>query len=415
MKSPTHNSRGQTNPYTHQALAHIRHLAEAIGDRGSCTPQERQASEYIAAQLRSLGCEKISIDNFRAIASTYQPFALAFMLALAGTLAGLEGGRVATMLTCILNFLGAWAMLAETELLPHWGRWLLPKANSQNVTSVIPPAGQVRARVVLSAHIDTHRTPVFYSSNIWYAAFSGLVGLAFLSMVAGTIIFGAGTLLAWRWISWSILPIALIQLFALALCLHAEFTPYSPGANDNASGVGVILGLAQRFQAQPMNHTEIHLVFTGCEEVGSYGMVTYVEQQAAALGDKTVYIVLDEVGLGTITYLSADGLVLKHNTHPRALELARQAAIASPELGIQEKVGVAYTDAVVATQRGLVALTVCTQPDPRSGKLSHWHQTSDTIDTLEMETLSKTHDFVWELLTIIDGQQNQEEKIANPR
>ncbi len=194
----------------------------------------------------SLAARDVQIESFQSIPSTYWPFGLAFAAALTGSLISLiYTGAGALLLGALFNGLGLWAMLAETEFASSWTHWILPRTQSQNVTARIPPSGPVKARAVLCAHIDSHRTPVFYSSNTWYALFSILIALTFLSMLAGTLGFGLGALLSWQWVRWLGLLVGVIQVFALGMCLHADFTPFSPGANDNASGVAVTLALAQ--------------------------------------------------------------------------------------------------------------------------------------------------------------------------
>ena len=395
----------QPGEYTTSALSHIFHLSETIGGRGSCTVNERRAGEYIAGELTVLGVSGIDHEPFRAIPATYWPFALGFTAALAGTvLALLAGGQAALTAAAGLNMLGVWAMLAETEFTNHWARWFLPKRSSQNVTGVIPSKKTVQARVVLCAHLDTHRTPVFFSSQFWYSVFTLLLTLTFLSMAAGAVVFGLGAILAWPAARWTGLFAFPIQAFGLAMCLHADFTPYSPGANDDASGVGVILGLVQRLLVEPLEITQVHLAFTGCEEVGAYGIQAYLDRHSQELGDQAVYIILDEVGIGKIKYLTADGLVLKHKTHPRALALAREISAAHPDLQVVECTGLAYTDALSATKRGFIALTVCTEVDPKTETVSHWHQMSDTIETMQPETLDRAHKFVWEIIQKIDRE-----------
>jgi hypothetical protein len=389
--------------YLQETISHIRHLSDDIGGRGSCTPAEHQAGEYVRGQLRALGLQAIEVQAFRAISSTYRPFSLAFATALLGTLAALlAGSRGMLAFACVLNALGAWAMLAETDLAPNWTRWLLPKAGSQNVIAHIPPSGVVQRRLVICVHLDTHRTPIFYSSKAWHSAFSLLVGLAFVSMALGAAGFGLGALLAWAWTRWLGLALVPIEVFALALCLHADLTPFSPGANDNASGVGMALGLAHRLVEQPLVHTEVHLVFTGCEEVGAYGMAAYLDAHAQELGEEALYVILDEVGLGYVKYSAVDGLVIKHKTHPYALQVACQAAAAKPELGVVERPGIAYTDALVATRRGLRALTIGTLPGPEEGSISHWHQMSDTAETVNPAALARVYEFTWQILKSFD-------------
>ena len=387
----------------HHALDHIRQFSESIGGRGSCTAQEQRAADYSAEQLRNLGAQDVRIEAFQAIPSTYWPFAVAFATALTGSLLALFlGWQGAFAIGAGLSALGAWAMFAETEFAAHWGRAFLPKANSQNVVARIPPSGPLHRRAVLCAHLDTHRTPIFYSSKTWHTIFSTLVALAFVSMLLGALGLGLAAALSWDWARWLGLALALIQAFALGLCLHADFTPYSPGANDNASGVAVVLELARQLLTEPLAQTEIHLALTGCEEVGAYGIAAYLDAHADDLGEDTLYIILDEVGLGTIKYLTSDGLILKHKTHPFALELARQTASVLPEITTREGAGIAYTDALVATIRGLPALTVCALPSRDSAEASHWHQMSDTIEHVDEKTLRDVYRFTWQILQTLD-------------
>lgn len=393
----------QTDQYTETALQHIAVLSEVISGRGSCTLAEKTAGEYVANQLAASDVQDVNTEPFTAVPSTYWPFALGFGVALIGSICALYSGSQAVLaLASLLNFAGAWAMLAETEFASHWARWLLPKRASQNISGVIPPQSQPQAHAVLCAHLDTHRTPVFYSSQFWFTIFSTTLALTFLSMAGGCLLFAAGAIGGWSGVHWLSLLVIPFQAFGLAMCVHADFTPYSPGANDDASGIGVILGIVRQLKHEPLRHTQVHLAFTGCEEVGSYGIQAYLDKHSRELGRQAVYVILDEVGIGKIKYLTTDGLILKHRTHPQALALARQVAASHPELDIVERSGVAYTDALSATKRGLVAITLCSEADARSGAVSHWHQMSDRLDTLQPETLQIAHNFTWEILQAID-------------
>jgi hypothetical protein len=389
--------------YTQGALDHIGYLSETIGGRGSCTPGERQAAEYAAEQMRAIGVQNVRMEAFQGAPSTYRPYALAFSAGLLGTvMAWLLQDKLGLFLAAILNALGAWGMLAETDFSNNWTRWLLAKASSQNAVGVIAPRGEVKHRAVLCAHLDTHRTPVFYSSSTWQTLFSLLVGGALLSMLASALLYALGAGLNLTWVRWIGLVVAAVQVFALVMCLHADFTPYSPGANDNASGVGVCLELARHLVAKPLENTQVWLAFTGCEETAAYGMSAFLDANAVALGPESIYIIIDQVGKGSLEYLTADGLIIKRRTHTRALALARECARGLPDVETAEQVGIAYTDAAVATKRGLIALTLVAVPPPGSGESTHWHQISDTFDEIEARTLSDAQQFTWEALQKID-------------
>ncbi|HCE16404.1 MAG TPA: hypothetical protein DEQ80_00955 [Anaerolinea thermolimosa] len=384
-------------------LAVIRYLAETIGGRGSCTPAVSRAGEYVHGVLRDLGTHEVRFEPFAGAASTYRPFMLAFLAAFAGSLLAFTGvGRLYLALGAVLNGLGAWAMLAEAEFAPHWAGWLIHHRPARNVCGVIRPAGTVTRRVVLCAHLDTHRTPVFYSSAGWQRLFGLLVAACLISMLAGTLVFAAGALLArvqLGWVGAGLLP---FQGFALIMVAMADFTPFSPGANDNASGVGVILGLAGRLKEQPLRHTEVHLLFTDCEETGAWGMRAFLNQHARELGEDCLYVAIDQVGVGQLCYLLNDGLIFKHPTHPRALELARRAR-QSGGMKVKEIPGTAYTDALPATLRGRVALTLCTVPEGDAGASAHWHQMSDRFEVIDPQALAETEQFTWQVLQEVDG------------
>ncbi|MDZ4158909.1 MAG: M20/M25/M40 family metallo-hydrolase [Anaerolineaceae bacterium] len=384
------------------AMDHIHNLAASIGGRGSCTPQERQAAEYAVACMRGGGVQSVRLETFRSSSSTYQPIALAFTVALLGTLAAWLFGNWGLAAAAALNALGAWGMFAESDFTPNWTRWLAARSTSQNAVGVLSPSRFVKRCAVLCSHLDTHRTPVFYSNQIWYRLFGKLVSVAFASMPLNAVVYALAALTGWGGLRWVGAFFACLQLIALALCLHADHTPFSPGANDNASGAGAVLALAKRLRDDPLQHTEVWLLFTGCEEVGTHGMGAFLDAHSAELGDDAVYIILDEVGRGQLNYLTADGLIRKRPTHPAALKLARQAAAALPELEVLEKVGLAYTDAAAATRRGRIALTINTLPPPGDVNAIHWHRMTDTIEHIDPRALAATLRFTWQVLLEAD-------------
>ncbi|MEJ2211967.1 MAG: M28 family peptidase, partial [Anaerolineae bacterium] len=158
-----------------------------------------------------------------------------------------------------------------------------------------------------------------------------------------------------------------------------------------------------RLAEHPLQHTEVWLALTGCEEVGARGMAAFLDAHAEELGQEAVYLILDQVGAGRQGYLTADGLVRKRPTHPRALALARRARAALEGVEVAERVGIAYTDALAATRRGLVALTVVALPLRDEEAETHWHQMSDTVEHLDRESLADVCAFARQLLQEIDA------------
>lgn len=395
------------------ALRYMRHLSENIGGRGSCTPEEARAAEYLVSQMRDLGLQCVRLERFKAAPSTYRPYALAFIIGLLGTLlAWLLGDRWAFAFAALLNGLGAWGMLAESDFSHNWTRSLLPKGNSQNAVGEIPSQKKAHLRVVLSAHIDTHRTPIFYSTKTWQALFSILVGGAFASMVLSALLYTFGAIFGWNWVRWIGLTGAVMEICALGMSLHADFTPYSPGANDCASGIGVSLAIAEHLQRKPLLHTQVWLAFTGCEEAASYGILDFIQRYADNPEQETLYIINDQVGYGRLNYNLTDGLIVKHKTHPVALELTRQAKRELPEVEIVEMHGIAYTDATAATKLGCVAITLVANPPKDTNESTHWHQMSDTMENVDPNTLQDALKFTWQILQIVDRRAVDSKPLA---
>lgn len=63
-------------PYTDKTPEHVRYLSQAIGGRGSCTPAEREAAQYVAQQMELLVVQDVRLETYRGAPSTYRPYAL---------------------------------------------------------------------------------------------------------------------------------------------------------------------------------------------------------------------------------------------------------------------------------------------------------------------------------------------------
>jgi len=352
--------------------------------------------------MRRLTVKNVRLERFRGGSSTYRPFALAFSAALLGTcLYSVFPEGVPAVAAACLNAVGAWGMYAETDFTNNWMRLLLPRAWSQNVVGEVPARKERRRRVVLLAHLDTHRTPIFYSTLAWQKAFQVLVGLCFLSMAAGGALYLAAAVVDWPFLRWAAAPLGFLQVFGLTMCVHADLTPFTAGANDNASGVAVLLTLAARLTQSPLAYTEVWVVATGCEEVGAYGVRSLLDAHGDELRE-AYFLALDQVAVGEVTSVTRDGLIRKHAGDEDLLSLVREVAREHPELGMKEHTGVAYTDATVVNKRRLKGMAIVAQPKANVDQV-HWHQVSDTMDKVRLDTLQRTHSFVWTLLQKIDS------------
>jgi Zn-dependent M28 family amino/carboxypeptidase len=114
---------------------------------------------------------------------------------------------------------------------------------------------------------------------------------------------------------------------------HLDTVPQAPGAEDNASGVGVVLGVAEAMEGQ-RTRLPVVLVAFGAEEPRGpsdadhhYGSRAYVaslepDERRAVRG----MLALDRVGVGSVVPVSSAGLA-GYRQRRQVLAAARQAGV----------------------------------------------------------------------------------------
>ena len=382
-------------------MDHVRHLAETIGPRGSTTPEEEEAARYAAGVLREGGLEPVT-EVFTSARSAWYPFALFAGAMLVGELLFWLIGQWGALIGLLLGLAAFICVLLELAFQPNPLSALLPMGRSQNVWVRIPPREETREQVVVLGHLDTHRTPLIFSTRRWTRLFGKVMPAGLLSALVLIALFAVDVFiqgLQWRLAS---LPFALVLLVLFLLIVQADLTPYGPGANDNASGAAIVLSLATRLKEQPLRRTAVWAVLTGCEEVGLYGADALVQTHRQDLG-RPVWISIDEVGgRGAVPgYVVEQSWLLTDRSDPDLLTAADRVAGHHPELDARPMVvrGV-YSDANVGGKYGYRLL-------PLGGKwlepaLSNWHRPTDVVANVDPEVLQRSETFAWELLQEID-------------
>lgn len=381
---------------------HIAHLAQDIGPRGSATPAEARASEYIRATFARAGLDPKS-EPFRSGVSAWWQFSLAMALVLAAVAVYPLAGRVSAALATAIVALALASTFREVHL--RWSplRLVLPRRDSRNVWAAVRPRGAAQRRVAIIGHVDSHRTPLLFRSMGWQRARQVLVPAGFVAMAALLVLFAAGIALQARVLFLIALAPAAVEVLALLLTAQADMTPYTAGANDNATGAGLLLTLAATLQTHPLSRTEVWLVATGCEEVGCAGAIAFFRRHRGELRDAAVLVVDTVGGPGSgPCYLRSEGMVLPHHYDAGLLALADAIAAGRPELGAySRRMTEAYTEGLPALQAGFRALTLCGFTP--QGELPRWHQPSDTVDHIDRDVLARNYAFIQELLLRLDA------------
>jgi Zn-dependent M28 family amino/carboxypeptidase len=171
-----------------------------------------------------------------------------------------------------------------------------------------------------------------------------------------------------------------------------------PGANDGASGVAVLLGVADALEARPSTYYGVDLLFVDGEDWGDFADSTESligsRYYAARLNerDRPLFAVLfDMVGDKDLQFLQ------EGNSVANAPEVVQRVWSTAERLGygryFLQRVGEAFTDDHVPLQAvGIRAIDVIDFTYP------YHHTTEDTIDKISAESLKIVGDVAIALL-----------------
>ncbi|MFA7461253.1 MAG: M28 family peptidase [Trueperaceae bacterium] len=392
-------------------MLHVKHLAVGIGPRGSTTDAEREAADYVAGVLERAGLQT-TIEPFVSTVSGWRPFAVAALVALAATVVFVLAGRSLAAVLGVIMLAATLSVFLEMYFRPNLLRPFIGKGRSQNVLAKVPaakgtaPAAGAAApqRVVLVAHIDTHRTPWVFTSPGRLAFFKSMTTLGVAAFVLCALLFLAFAVTGAEWLRYVALALTPVHLIVLGLTLQPDTTPFTAGANDNATGVGVLLNLGERLAKEPLANTEVWLLASGCEEVGSVGAQAFLKRHRHELEGAQAISIDNVGGAGAgVCYTSVEGMVIPLKPSQRLFALAEELRAQHPELNAYSlPYTTLHTDATCFMAAGVPSLSfVGLTPD---GTIPNWHVASDVYENVDPATVEKTEEFVWRLLRRLDEQ-----------
>ncbi|MCK5429379.1 MAG: M28 family peptidase, partial [Anaerolineales bacterium] len=312
-------------------LGHVKVLAEDIGPRGSTTEKEKEASEYCQQVFRNLQLTP-HMETFISAKSIYHPHLLASLFMLLAFFLYPLYGRASATLAALISLISFASQMLELSIHDNLFRRLIPKGDSQNVFAVLPPEHEHKQDLVLIGHVDSHRTPLIFSSPTWVKAFQVFTAVGFLLGLTQVLLYIIGSLTLWSWIWPVTIFSALGAVIMVAIFIQADSTPFSAGANDNASAAGLVLTLAQHFRNEPLQNTRVWLVCTGCEEVQHYGAIDFFRRHTAELKNP-VAVVFEMMGCAGPSWLTKEGIIIPFHADRNLAQLAEQVAEANPHLG----------------------------------------------------------------------------------
>jgi hypothetical protein len=381
-------------------FAHIYALAVDIGPRGSTTDGERQGAEYCRQTLASLGYTA-QVEVFSSARSIFEPHLLAASGMLIAFAAYPLAGRLSAVIAAMLSLAALGSDLLELSFRDNPLRWLVSKGSSQNVIATAPAGEEHRQDLVLIGHIDTQRTPLIFSSKRWLAAYKAFTTIAFVGFGLQTVLYFLGALTGWRWI-WPVTIFSLVcSILLIMLCLQADSTPFCAGANDNATGAGLVLTLAEQLKDQPLKNTRVWLVCSGCEEVQHYGAIEFFRRHREELHRPTA-IAFEMLGCCGPAWLVKEGIVVPFYADRKLVSLAEKLAEEHPEWQAHAtQINGGNTEMADALRIGIPAITLMGL-SPK-GEAPYWHMVSDTCDKMDEEVLERTYAFAWAYIQTLDS------------
>jgi len=382
-------------------MEHIRQLADVIGPRGSTTSAEREAARYVHSVFEKLGLAS-HFEPFRAPVSGWRNFAVAALIGLLSLALNLWAGTLGSALAAALMAVATGSIFAEMYFRPNPLRLAVRKGESQNVWARIPAADEPRQRLLLVAHLDTHRTPWLFTSAGRLQLLRLTTTLGVIGFVLGTLLFGLTALGAEALRPWSAL-LLIAYLPVLLATVQPDTTPHSHGANDNASGVGIVLSIAEELSQQPLRQTEVWALASGSEEVGSYGVQAFVAKHRSELTTLRA-ISIDNVGgegVG-VCLTSVEGMVFPLRPDPQLFGAALEVGRANRDLNVyQRPYTTLHTDATALMTHKVPTLSLVglRQAD---GVLPNWHTVHDRLERVDAGAIASNERFVLKLLEHLD-------------
>lgn len=357
-------------------------IAEGIGPRPAGSPAESAAFDAIAAKLGLWGytLERTPVP-FAPHTRLGPPLLLSALLALLLMASGwlLQPFPLAVLLLPLL--------LALRPGLARWLRRHMPRTRQSQNLLARRGAASNGPRLILCAHVDSGSASVF-TSPLWLNLRRQRAFILQRTAIA------LAALAITSWIGLPLPPwlLAAAQIAGLALGLGwlglelaeaAGPQQAAPGAFDNASGVGVLLALAEHLSGHSAEKLNVEFLFTGAEETGLHGA------EAAARGlspaPDLAVINLDMVGAGSgLAYVIRDGVLNPRPTDPALNELILQADPQVQDIWYTQR----SSDYLPFLERGIRAASL-QSVGSEAAELAY-HTRRDTLAVIEKEALGRT-------------------------
>jgi Peptidase family M28 len=374
--------------------AHLRRVISHLAaiDRPSASPGEREAAEWIAAQLAEFGCT-VRVEEERAHGGYWFPLGVPNALAGAAGLIARRGGRRRRTLAAAVGAFAAAAIWDDVGGGRLWfRRRFLPSRPTWNVLAETGDARAERTLVFVAHHDAAHWGLLFHPGVLplldRYAP--GLLERTDTSpplmapVIAGPLLVALGALGGRRG------AITTGSVFAIgSAATFAEIGARGAvrGANDNLTGVATLIGLATELAERPLQGLRVLLVSTGSEEGFMEGMQAFARRHFASLPPERTHVVcVDTVGSPQLALIEGEGM-LRMREYPE--DFKALVADCARESAVELRRGLRFrnaTDGLIALRAGYPSATIGSVTELKVPANYHWP--TDTAENVDDDSVS---------------------------
>lgn len=365
--------------------------------RGAGSEEEMEAREKLITILTGEFEVDITEEGFDT-PPTYIRFFWLTALICAVAVLGASMMPAVMVLLGALGF-GSYFLFMDWRVSPliWWGAQT-PTAN------LVASKGKGRRLYILMAHMDSAPASFAYRpGQVQNFRLSVYLSLGIMSLgVLVPLVVGMGVSIDFQ----SRVAIAALLLAQAALA-SADFWRfgYTPGSNDNLSGVAAATSAASHLWRHMPPDAEVRLVITSAEEAGMLGAQHYWQVHRDDLRTRDTYLVnIDTVGCDQLKYVTRSGGVtdVRYDnalTGAAAL-LARSNASFGEIQAAHHQVG--DFDSVWFNRDGITSVTLASY-DHR-GLMPSIHTMDDTREKVDMAMVAKAAKFAEALVRLTPGQ-----------
>ena len=361
-------------------------LAGNLPHRRANSENERTAAEYVADRFKEYTPDT-EVDDFYSpddpwylFASYYAEFCVVSIIAIWWPRIALCYGA-AVFLAYLAEFMGHHVMSR-----------LVPQYETQNVVArFLSP--RPKRLFVITAHYDSGKicSLVRPRTVSWLGVAHSLVLLCMLTVLMMCAFQALGIFdeapmrydVIARWTAAGCL------LGAAAILFYCDATGEpTRGANDNASGVAALLGLAERLADEPLKEADVCLVATGSHTSWMNGIRHLIKTHAFDR-ENTYFLNIDCVGAGDLRYATAEGML---HLFPCSAEMIEAAGAVAPEHGAAPcRLRAACSDSLIPLARGYKAMRITAVEEQDIANETQWR--NDTLLNADSALTAKAVDF----------------------